>query len=435
MTDRPLADAAAERNIIAACMASTEAAVEACELLRAEDFNDADLASCFEAVTTIFKGNAEPTYEALSGLVQTKEQRNVLTSLTETLPDTVNVAHYAQRIIDAGIRRRLVELSRNVGIWSQQDQQTVPEIINKAHTGLLAASERRVEGGPKKVGPIALEQVQIALALERGDRRTAGLETQFLDLNTLTGGFHPGELTIVAARPGVGKTVFLINLAQHFADRGTSTLIMSLEMRDSALVGRMLAAKASINSRAFRAGGYLSQERSNGLVLAADFMADLPVWVDERVGQTPSSIRMTATRMRMQENIGAVLIDYLGLVRPNERGKDNRARELSFITQEVREMSKALSIPVIAAHQLNRGAEDRAEGDPQLSDLKDSGGVEEHADCVIFLHRNQRQQDRATKLIVAKQREGPVGSMRLTFQPEFCCFKSWIGESAESAGG
>jgi replicative DNA helicase len=428
MPDTSPSDANAERAVVAACLFSAEASVEACELLRPSDFYDGDLATCFEAVGKALKTGAEPTYAVLCSLVENDRQRGLLLTLTDGLPDIANQAHYAKRVLDAGTRRALNRLAIALKAGSENTDTPVGEIVEAAHVALIEAVGREVEGGPRRIGPIAHQEVEVAMALRRGEMKPEGIATQFYRLNAMTGGFHPGELTIIAARPGVGKTVMLINLAYEFARLGTKAVVFSLEMRDRALVARMLAAKTGINSRAFRTGGYLNHDREADLVVAADEMDELPLWVDERPRQTPAAMRMAATRMHMQGQLGAIFIDYLGLVRPSEVKREDRAQALSQITADVREMAKALKVPVIAAHQLSRKAEDRAEGNPQLSDLKDSGGVEEHADCVIFLHRDQRKADRLTRVIVAKQREGPVGDIRLLFEPEYCRFRNYDPE-------
>jgi len=368
-------------------------------------------------------------------------------TISSTAPD------HARRVVEKARLRRLIQAAetiiREAGLQRDRDGERLeaPEIIDRAEKAIFQVGQETVSGDFAHVQELALEAMERFEMLAGREGEVSGLRTHFTDLDDMTAGFHPGELIILAARPGIGKTAMALNLALQIAKggkihgprvtQGRPVGFISLEMSREELIQRLLCTIAGVSSRAVRAADISPQSLSK-LSEASHQLAQWPIYIDDTAALTPNLLRAKARRLMAREkNLGLLIVDYLQLMRGSEsnRAQDNRQQEVSEISRSLKILAKELGIPILALSQLSRNIEQRSSkvkaARPVLSDLRESGSLEQDADVVLFIHReNPRSESRDNKIalpepyeiIIGKQRNGPVGSVPLLFIPIFTIF-------------
>lgn len=367
-----------------------------------------------------------------------------VTQLFTFLPTAANAAYYIEIVQEKFTLREIIRVCTDYAARSYEEQENVHTLLDEVEGEVFKIANERFKG--KSVG--MKEQVMEAIGAIQDlyERRggITGVPTGFADFDKMTDGLHPAEMVVIAARPSMGKTAFAMNIAEYIAvDLKTPVAVFSLEMSSQQLVQRLLCSRAKVNLGRVR-DGFLSERDFPALTAAASKLAESKIFIDDTAGLSILELRAKARRLKSQHNIGAIFIDYLQLLRStSRRAQDNRQLEIAEISSGLKALAKELKIPIVVLAQLNRNPEQRsgdAKGRPRLSDLRESGSIEQDADLVGLLVREeyyadndeerQESKGRAT-LIIAKQRNGPVGDVPLTFLKEYTRFETRAPEEGE----
>ncbi len=363
-----------------------------------------------------------------TGLLEEIGGMAYLSSLMDGVPKTLNVEYYAQIIKEKALLRRLIISSARIISASYEQKDEADDLLNEAQTAIIEVAEQRIRPGFIPVRMLTEPTLEMIRALSERREEVTGVPSGFRSLDSLTAGFHPSELVIVAARPSMGKTALALNIAHHAGTRAErSVAFFSMEMAKEQLVIRLLCAEAELDIKRVRTG-FISDREFSKLKLAAETLSRARISIDETPGVTVMEMKAKARRLKMEQNLDIVFLDYIQLMRAGGRF-ENRNQEMSFISRSLKELAKELRIPVVGISQLSRAPEKgRREPKPQLSDLRESGALEQDADVVIFIFRPEyyHPDDESLKglaeISVAKQRNGPTGNANLAFIREYARF-------------
>lgn len=353
-----------------------------------------------------------------------------LAELVDAVPTSANLEFHANIVKEKSILRRLIETATSIVSEAYAGKSEASELLDAAESRVFQISQERAKEGFSRIKEMLWPTMERIEALQKSGKSMTGVPSGFLDLDEMTTGFQRSELIIVAARPSMGKTSFCLNVATHAALEGHGVAVFSLEMSKDSLVQRMLCAEARVDSQLVRRG-MLRDHDFTKLARAAGLLQGAPIWIDDQPSQTLLEMRSKARRLKAEYDLGMVVVDYLQLMRSPEYS-DNRVQEISDISRSLKALARELEIPVIALSQLSRASEQRG-GDrkPILSDLRDSGAIEQDADVVLFIHRPEmymkedtdgRSLEGIAELIVAKHRNGPTGSVDLHFEKSITRF-------------
>lgn len=356
-----------------------------------------------------------------------------LASLVESVPTTENIEYYADIVQDKALLRELVTTCRKAISECHESGRNAKEIISEAEQSMVGLLKDRNKGF-LSVGELMLPNIEMLERLTKARQKGAtvtGLDTGFRDLNNMTSGFHPGELIILAARPSMGKTALALNLAEHVAEKNKAAVaFFSLEMGPDELVRRLLSSRAGVRGQNLRRGDMTAADYSK-IVRAAGNIKELDLFIDSSPSLTPIDIKSRCQLLRAKcPNFAAIFVDYIQLLSAgsDKQFKDNRVQEISYISRSLKSLAVELKVPVIALSQLNRQAEQGSEkgNRPQLSHLRESGSIEQDADMVMLLYRPNYYNKEASvddaEVIIAKQRNGPTGTIKMIFNPEYARF-------------
>lgn len=428
----PPHSAEAEESVLGAVLLSSEAANIALEKLQPEDFYIPAHQSIFEAIVTLFDNNqpidAVTVSEALRRLdaLDRSGGPTYLAQLLDAVPTASNIEHYTGIVEEHALRRRLQRVGGDVTQLATRMEDDIASVLDRAEQSVFAVSERRIGEGLAPIDPLLGPAIEQAEELNRRGSAVTGLPTGFRDLDRMLSGLHPSNLLIVAARPGMGKSSLALNMAQHAAvDHDTPVALFTLEMSREEVVSRMLCAAGRIDSQRLRSG-QLSESDFSKLSNAASILYKKPIFVDDSPGLTVTEIRAKCRRMRRRPGLGLVVIDYLQLMQGS--GQENRQQEIAAISRSLKNLARELDVPVIALSQLNRSMEQREDKRPRLSDLRESGSLEQDADVVMFIYRHEYYHPEAqetkgiAEVAIAKHRQGATGRIDMTFLPEFTLF-------------
>ena len=428
----------AEMSVLGAILQSNEALLKCLELLQPAHFYRDAHRKIFAAAKELFL-RSEPVdlITVTNDLRRRGDLEEVgsaafLTSLVEAVPTAANVTYHARIIRDKALLRQLIDVATDIVGLGYADHDEADQVLEQAEQQIFEISEDRVRRSflpLKSILKDAFEQVE-----KLYDRKTqvTGVPTGFADLDMKTAGLQPSELIIIAGRPSMGKTSFALNIARNAAiDEGIPVGVFSLEMSKEQVVQRMLSSEAEVDSNRIRTG-YLRESDWPKLTNAAGRLSEAPIFIDDSGAISVIELRAKARRLKAEQNIGLVVIDYLQLISGRLRS-ENRQQEVSEICRALKAMAKELKIPVVALSQLARRTEDREEGKPQLSDLRESGAIEQDSDVVIFLYRPgyyrarkggtiDPELDTKTEVNIAKQRNGPTGTVEMVFLREYVKF-------------
>jgi replicative DNA helicase len=438
----------AEKAVLGAILLDNGAYNAAASMITSEDFSVDSNRRIYQRMVMLREGiPARPIdFTTLTEeLLASKELEAVggvayLATLTDGLPRAVNTEHYARIVKDKSVLRRLIHTAHNIvqeGLdGGYQDDANagggISEFLDRAESAILHVGEDRIRAGLTPLDELA-KDVYAQLDDMRGQRIT-GLETGFLKFDEMTRGLHPGELIIVAARPSMGKTAWAMNAAQSAALAGNTVAVFSLEMTKESLLMRMLCSEARIDSHKYRSG-FLSREDLRGMADAMGRLAQAPLFIDDSAGLNLYEMRAKSRRLKAERGLSLIVVDYLQLMSAPKA--ENRNQEVSALSRGLKSLAKELEVPIMLLSQLNRAAETRGTGSndrrPLLSDLRDSGSIEQDADVVAFLYREEyylRMMGREipedvagrAEVIIAKQRNGPTGSVKLAFMDKYASF-------------
>jgi len=421
----------AEESVLGAVLLSAEAANIALEKLHADDFYRPAHQQVFEAIRTLFDANEPIDAVTVSEILRREDVLErmggvaFLTHLLDTVPTTSNVDYYAGIVEEHALRRRLMKVGGTIGGIAAEMSEPIADVLDRAEQEVFQVAERRVGEGLTAIDPLLGPAIERAEELQRLGSDVTGLPTGFRDLDRKLAGLHPTNLIVVAARPGMGKTALALNMAQNVAQHDHPVAIFSLEMSREEVVSRMLCSTGRIDSQRLRTGR-LSEADFTKLSNAASALYKKPIFVDDSPGLTVTEIRAKARRLRRRPGLGLIIVDYLQLMHGS--GGENRQQEIALISRSLKNLARELDVPIIAVSQLNRSLESREDKRPRLGDLRESGAIEQDADVVLFIYRDETynpdkvESKGVAEIVVAKHRQGAVGKVQMTFLPEFTLF-------------
>jgi len=360
--------------------------------------------------------------------------------LVDAVPTAANIEYHARIVREKAILRRLIEVSTTIVAEAFDGRSTAQELLDEAESRIFQVAQQQTKDGFTRIKELLWPTMERIEALSKGGKSVTGVATGFTDLDEMTSGFQPADLIIVAARPSMGKTAFTLNIAQHAAiETSVPVAFFSLEMSKESLVQRMLTSEARIDAQRLRKG-LLRDDDFPRLARAAGILSSAPVWIDDTPGITLLEMRSKARRLMAESGIGMVIVDYLQLM-SGPANSESRQQEVSQISRGLKALAKELNVPVVALSQLSRAPEQRT-GDnkrPQLSDLRESGAIEQDADLIMFLYRQEfydgptdkdgNSLEGKAEVIVGKQRNGPTGLVNLFFQKQFTRFENFTQRS------
>jgi len=427
----------AEESVLGSVMLSAEAANVAFERLRAEDFYKPAHQLIFEAIGELFNGSqpidAITVADALRRNGQLERVGGVpfLTTLLDSVPTTANIAYYADIVAETSARRRLLRASSLVSQYAMQTERTIDEVLDASEAEIFRVAEHQVGDGLAPVGPMlqaTLERIEELGA--RGDEVT-GLSTGFRDLDRRLAGLQPANLVVIAARPSMGKTALALNICENVAGQGGTVAVFTLEMSREEVVQRLLSSMAGVDSHRLRTG-QLTPDLWNRVVRETSRLYQMPIYVDDSSDLTVTSIRAKCRRLTRKQGLALVVVDYLQLMQ-GPGAAENRQQEIADISRSLKNLARELRIPIIAVSQLNRALEQRENKRPRLGDLRESGAIEQDADIVMFIYRDEyynpgSDQPGLAEVNIAKHRSGAVGTVMMNFAAEFTRFRNYTSD-------
>ncbi|MFC1667643.1 replicative DNA helicase [Candidatus Omnitrophota bacterium] len=430
----------AEMAVLGSMLIEEHAIADGIELLDSPCFyNDANQ-KIFECILKLYGENKAvdivTLIEELKGaqVLDKIGGSTYVTGLTTVVPTAANIKHYAYIVKEKSILRNLIATATNIITESYDTQGEAEKILDKAERTIFEISSKKVDSNFAPIKEVIKDSIETIDNLYQKKAHVTGIATGFTDFDSLTAGLHPSELIVVAGRPSMGKSAFIASVAEHVGViEKTPLVIFSLEMSKEQLVQRMLCSHARVNAHNVRTG-FLSQSDWPRLTNAAGKLSEAPIFIDDTAGLSIMELRAKARRLKSQHDIQLIVVDYLQLMQGRIRS-ENRQQEISEISRSLKALARELSVPLIAVSQLSRAVEARQDHRPQLSDLRESGAIEQDADLVGLLLReeyyNPTEENKGiAELIIAKQRNGPVGTVKVTFIREFARFENMalVGE-------
>lgn len=430
----------AEESIISAILIDNDTLLDILEILSPDDFYKTAHQKIFAAITELFTKSEPVDLVTLTNLLREQNRleeiggATYLARLVDTVPLAVNAQHYAKIVYDKACLRRLIEKSNAIARRCFEDRGNVDNVIDFAESSIFEISENKIKPSFYHIGQIIEGNID-ALEERQGNRAlVTGVATGYTKIDDLTSGFQQSDLVILAGRPGMGKTAFALNIAKHAAvDANIPVVIFSLEMSKEQLSMRMLSSEARVDSSRMRKG-FISQDDWIKITDAAGILSEAPIFIDDAPDINVMEIRAKSRRLKLEQDIGLIIVDYLQLMK-GPISAERRDLEISEISRSLKALAKELDLPVVALSQLNRELEKRSDKRPQLADLRESGALEQDADVVAFIYRDElynrdeNNPNRGTaEIIVAKQRNGPTGNVKLTFLDTYTRFANYSPE-------
>ena len=427
----------AESSVLGGILLDNEAINQVLELLRPEDFYRESHRKILRAMIEITDRSEPVDLITLSEFLKTKNELEAvggsayLASLADFVPTAANIAYYARIVREKSVLRSLISTATDIATRGYEEQGNVEEFLDAAEKVIFDISEKKIKAAFVAVGDMITDTLKTIDKLYQRKEMITGVPTGYQDLDKITAGLQPSDLIIVAGRPGMGKTAFALNIAANAAYCGVGAAIFSLEMSKEQLVLRMLCSEARVNSSKVRSG-YLGERDFPQLAKAAGRLHEAPIYIDDTPAISILELRAKARRLLRDhtKQVGLIVVDYLQLMR-GMGNANNREQEISEISRSLKALAKELRVPVMALSQLNRKVEDRTGRKPQMSDLRESGAIEQDADLIMFIYREElydkNNQDIKGKaeVIIEKQRNGPTGTINLTFLGEFTRFENY----------
>lgn len=431
----------AEKAVISAMILDKEAIEKTIEVLDVNDFYIETHKEIYLAIVHLYdKGEAADLititeYLTNKGLIEKVGGAVYLSEITRVLASTANVEYYLKIIKDKAELRNLILSSIETVEEAYEAKEDVADIVDRAENRIFIVHDKRIKSGLTPIKGHVSKTVDFLENIFKNKNHVTGVPTNFIDLDKITGGFQKSDLIIVAARPSVGKTALILNMAEGIAiNNKQSVAIFSIEMSKIQLCQRFLCSFARVDSHRARTG-QLDPKDFSHISGAASNLMTTNIFIDDSSHLTVLEMKAKARRMKSRYNLDIIFIDYLQLIAsPAHKKSENRQNEIATISRSLKQLARELDVPVVAAAQLNRAVESRQDKRPLLSDLRDSGAIEQDADVILFLHREDYyQKDNAevsgkAELIIAKQRNGPTGIVNLRFRKEYTRFENYISE-------
>ena len=430
-------DIVVEQSLLGALLWNADKFHDVAEIVEASAFYAPRHRYIFEAMSGITsRGEAIDSVTVGTQLANNEKLemiggRAYLSELIEQSPSAAHLESYAKIVQDTYTRRRLQTAGVNIAELSAEGQKDVEQVIDESEKELFEITQMHTHARYKEIADTIPNLVQEIITVSENTDKHRGISTGYDKIDNALSGFHPSDLVILAARPSVGKTALALDIARRSATKHKTPVgVFSLEMSTTQLIERLLATESRLDAWRMRTGKIRSQEDFTALNSAADRLRTLPIFIDDRSGMSVLNIRSTARRMKREHNIQLLIVDYLQLITPHEsRSNDSMVQHITEVSRTLKQIARELTIPVLALSQLSRDVEKR-DGKPRLSDLRDSGSIEQDADVVMFLHRRADQMYEGeddstpvpTDLMIEKHRNGPTGKVALQFDRKHATF-------------
>ena len=426
----------AEVSVLGGVLLDNEALNRVLEIMKEGDFYRESHRKIFSAILDLYERSEPVDLITLAEVLKKREALEAvggieyLNSLVNSVPTAANISYYAKIVKEKAILRKLINRATDIVSQVYGVSGDVDDFLDQAERSIFEISEDRVRPSFFSLKDIIKSSFKTIERLYEKRQLITGVPTGFTKLDELTSGLQPSDLIIVAGRPSMGKTAFALDIAAHAAvEGGIPSAIFSLEMAKEQLALRMLCSEAKVDAHRLR-GGFLSESDWPKLTRAAGSLSEAPIFIDDTPGLSALEMRAKSRRLKAEHKLGLVVVDYLQLMR-GRLDSDTREQEISDISRSLKALAKELHVPVIAISQLNRRVEERGDKRPQLADLRESGAIEQDADVIIFLYRDEvynKSEDNPNKgkaeIIIGKQRNGPTDKFELTFLDKFTCFEN-----------
>ena len=422
----------AEQSVIGAMLMDRDAITIASEILTVDDFYQKQYGILFEAMVELYTENVPVDLITLQNRLKEKDVPPEISSLEfvrdmiTKVPTSVNVGTYAKIVSEKAALRRLIRVNEEIASACYTGKDSVEEIMEDTEKKIFQVLQRKTNDEFVPIKDVVLNALDKIEAASRMKGSVTGMPTGFIDLDYKTSGFQPSDLILIAARPSMGKTAFVLNIAEYMAFRSNETVaIFSLEMSKEQLVNRLFALESRVDSQILRTGN-LSDNDWSSLIEAAGVIGRSNLIIDDTPGISVSELRSKCRKYKLEHNLGIIMIDYLQLMQ-GSRKSESRQQEISDISRSLKEIARELQVPVVALSQLSRAVEQRPDHRPMLSDLRESGAIEQDADVVMFLYRDDyynhdTEKKDVAEVIIAKQRNGPIGTVELAWLPRYTKF-------------
>lgn len=432
----PPHDETAEQAVLGSMFLDREAASVALEILSGEDFYRPDHRMVFEAAEELYRSAAPIDVITVKNKLEEKgvfEQVGgvgFLATLSTAVGSSVNVRHYAAIVEEKSVLRRLIRTAGNISQMSFEGKESINSIMDQAEKGIFDIMQKRHSEEFHHIRDIAVDSIEKIEDIYRSKGKLTGVPTGFVDFDAKTAGLQKSDLVLLAARPSMGKTAFALNIIQNAAIRSNVPVaVFSLEMSREQLVNRMLCSEAMLDAQKMRTGE-LNDNDWEDLIRAMGPLSQAPIFIDDTPGVSPMDVRSKCRRLKAEKGLGLIVIDYLQLMSGNSKN-DSRQQEISEISRSLKAIAREMEAPVIALSQLSRACEQRSDHRPMLSDLRESGAIEQDADVVAFLYRDEyyfpeTEKKNQAELIIAKQRNGPTGTVDLTWLGQYTKFGNFL---------
>jgi len=425
----------AEQSVLGGILIENEAINRVMEILDADDFYRDGHRKIFNALINLSERDEPADLITLTNELRKIDQldsiggASYLASLIDSVPTAANIEYYAKIVKEKSILRKLIQTSTEIITQSYEDRGDVEVFLDEAERAIFDISEKRVRPSFFSIRDVVKESFKTIERLFQKKELVTGVPSGFKELDRMTAGFQPSDLIIIAGRPSMGKTAFCLNVAQYAAvGNKIPVAVFSLEMSKEQLVIRMLCSEAHVEGTRLRTG-FLNESDWPKLTIAAGNLSEAPIYIDDSAALSVLELRAKARRLKSERGLGMLIIDYLQLMKGRAR-VESRQQEISEISRSLKALAKELNIPVIAVSQLSRKTEERTGNRPQLSDLRESGAIEQDADLILFIYRDEvynRSEDNPNRgkaeVVIGKQRNGPIGKIELVFLDKFTTFK------------
>ena len=423
----------AEQSVIGSMLMDREAIISASEIITADDFYQHQYGVMFEAMVELFNEGKPVDLVTLQNRLKEKDVPPEVSSLEfvrdimATVPTSVNVKSYANIVREKAVLRRLIRVNEEIANTCYAGKEKLEDILAHTEKSIFDLLQSRNSGEFVPIRQVALNVLEKIETASRSGGTVTGIPTGFIDLDYKTSGMQPSDLVLLAARPSMGKTAFVLNLVDYVAVRkGLPCMVFSLEMSKEQLVNRMLAMESNVDSQKLRTGS-LTDADWDAVVEGIGIIGNSKLIIDDTPGISITELRSKCRKMKLEYGLQMIIIDYLQLMTGSGKTSDNRQQEISEISRSLKALAREMNAPVIALSQLSRACETRQDHRPMLSDLRESGAIEQDADVVMFLYRDDyynkdTDKPNVAEVIIAKQRNGPIGTVELLWRPEFTKF-------------
>ncbi|MBN1638403.1 MAG: replicative DNA helicase [Ignavibacteriales bacterium] len=440
---QPPAALEVEKYVLGALLLEEEALPKVFDILKSECFYDKKHRVIFDAIDSLFKSN-EPVdtislFEELkkSGKLTAAGGAGYISKLTEDLSSAANVDYHSRVILEKWILRQLINTSMEIASSAYEGTDDVFDIVDSAETQIMNISQEGLKSSSQPLRKVMMETLELIEMVHSKKSTGFFIPSGYKELDNIIAGFHKSDLIIIAGRPAMGKTAFAISVARNIAvDRKIPIAFFTLEMSAVQLVTRLLSAELKMNAHSLRTGKFKKDEYQKKIVAVTKKLSDAPIFIDDTPSLNVMQLKARARRLKTEQKIELIIVDYLQFMSPTQQKFDSREREISMISRTLKTLAKELNIPVIALAQLSRATEsERKDRRPMLSHLRESGAIEQDADVVMFLYRpevygiesfadDSTSTEGIAEILVAKQRNGPIGDIRLKFLKEYTRFEN-----------